>query len=57
MRLQFDPNQSFQLEAVAAVTDLFDGQPQAAPEFSIIRVGSMAGLFVGQEQTELLRFA
>jgi type III restriction enzyme len=28
MKLQFDPNQPYQLDAVAAVTDLFDGQPQ-----------------------------
>ncbi len=33
MKLQFDPNQSFQLDAVAAVTELFAGQPQDAPEF------------------------
>jgi hypothetical protein len=32
MKLQFDPNQPYQLDAVAAVTDLFDGQPQGAPD-------------------------
>lgn len=29
MKPQFDPNQPFQIEAVAAMTGLFDGQPQA----------------------------
>jgi type III restriction enzyme len=53
MRIQFDPNQSFQLDAVAAVTDLFAGQPQGAPEYAIINLGSMDGLFAGQERSEL----
>lgn len=53
MKLQFDPNQDFQLDAIAAVTDLFDGQPQGAPEYSVINVGPMGGLFAGQDRTEL----
>jgi len=37
LKLQFDPNQPFQLDAVNAVADLFDGQPQSAPDYSVIR--------------------
>jgi type III restriction enzyme len=53
LKIQFDPNQSFQLDAVAAVTDLFDGQPQGAPEYAVISLGSMEGLFAGQDRSEL----
>lgn len=53
MKIQFDPNQQFQLDAVAAVTDLFDGQPQGAPEYAVIDQGSLEGLYAGQIQTEL----
>jgi type III restriction enzyme len=53
MKLQFDPNQAFQLDAVAAVADLFEGQPQGAPEYAVINVGSMGGLFAGQDRSEL----
>jgi type III restriction enzyme len=53
VKLQFDPNQQFQLDAVAAVTDLFAGQPRGAPEFSIINVGGYGNMFAGQEITEL----
>ena len=53
MKLQFDPNQQYQLDAVAAVVDLFDGQPQGASEYAVIDMGEQGGLFAGQAQTEL----
>lgn len=53
MKLRFDPNQAFQLDAVAAVADLFEGQPQGAPEYSVIDGGDAGGLFAGHDRTEL----
>lgn len=53
MKLQFDPNQQFQLEAVAAVTDLFEGQPRGGSEYAVIKLGDYGDLFAGQDRTEL----
>ena len=52
MKIQFDAHQQYQLDAVAAVVDLFDGQPQQ-PEYSVVYQQGDSGLFAGQEQTEL----
>jgi len=53
VRFRFDADQKFQLDAIEAVTDLFDGQPERAPEFAVISLGPMEGLFAGQSRTEV----
>lgn len=35
MKIQFDGNQDYQLDAIQAVIDVFDGQPLAQGEFEI----------------------
>ena len=53
MKIQFDPKQQYQLDAVNAVVDLFDGQPLEKPDFSVIFQTMDTELFAGQARTEL----
>jgi len=53
MKIQFDPKQQYQLDAVNAVVDLFDGQPLEKPDYSVIFQTMDTELFAGQARTEL----
>lgn len=53
MKLQFDPKQPFQKDAVNSVVDLFDGQPLNKGDFEISFEAKGQGLFGSQVQTEL----
>ncbi len=53
MKIQFDPKQEYQLDAVNAVVELFDGQPLEKPDYSVIFQTMDTELFAGQARTEL----
>ena len=44
MKLQFDSSQSYQLEAIQAVVDVFEGQPLAESDFQITLAANRSGL-------------
>ena len=45
---QFDPRQQYQLDAIAAVVDLFDGQPRDADTLAVIMHGTVRQAADGQ---------
>ena len=45
---QFDPRQQYQLDAIAAVVDLFDGQPRDADELNVALRGAAGETAEGQ---------
>ena len=53
MKLQFDPDQPFQRDAVAAIADLFDGQPRTAGDMSVINTLDTNDLFGGADRNAL----
>jgi type III restriction enzyme len=44
MEFKFDPNQTFQLQAITAVADLFDGQPKLGMDMSFSDMGGFAAV-------------
>ena len=53
MKLHFDPKQEFQLDAINAAIDLFDGQPLNNSDFQISFETKGNGLFGSLTQTDL----
>jgi type III restriction enzyme len=53
MKLQFDPDQPFQRDAIAAVADLFDGQPRTVGDMSVINTLDTNDLFGGADRNAL----
>ena len=47
MKIKFDSNQEFQLDAIRAVVDVFDGQPLARGQFEI-RLDAAGGEFLSE---------
>ncbi len=53
MKIQFDPNQQYQIDAVDAVLDLFDGQPLEQTDFSIVDLGTTEPDFTSALRADL----
>jgi Restriction endonuclease len=53
MKIQFDPNQQYQIDAVDAVLDLFDGQPLEQADFSIVHLGATEPDFTSTLRADL----
>lgn len=53
MKIKFDARQQYQIDAVAAVVDLFYGQPLNKGDFEIVLHTGGSGLFASHAQSEL----
>ncbi|MCW5829129.1 MAG: DEAD/DEAH box helicase family protein [Deltaproteobacteria bacterium] len=53
MKLQFDPNQPYQRDAVAAVVDIFKGQPPEKLDYAVVFQTFDTPMFSGRINTDL----
>lgn len=53
MKIKFDPNQDFQLEAIRSIVDVFKGQETCQTNFTVAAVAEDRPLFEGDEQNDL----
>jgi type III restriction enzyme len=54
MKLQFEPNQQFQLDAINAAVDLFKGQPAGVSGFSYAKTTGIGGTFLSVVANNLI---